>query len=270
MARKVSTKPEDVSLSKSIDSRLKFYGMAAAAASVGLLALVEPVEGKVVITNKNIPIPLCSLHACPVKLDLNRDGIADFSFTLGTYGYGQNVNGQLHVNPLAGGEAMGAGSLAFALVRGAKIGPSAQFASFEGLIVERSSQCTYGCGGDYQHNFEGNWGGNHPNRFLGVKFLIHGKTHYGWVRITVTTNPSSPMSAEITEYGYETIANKSCGAGLSSQSAVANDISETNEQRSGKDSPSLGMLALGADALPLWRRDDWVNPVNNKFYVLSR
>ena len=33
MARKVFTTPADVSLSKSIDSRLKLYGMAAAAAS---------------------------------------------------------------------------------------------------------------------------------------------------------------------------------------------------------------------------------------------
>ena len=80
MARKVSTNPGDLSLSKSIDRRLKFYGIAAAAASVGLLALAEPAQSEIVITNKTIPIPRCDgLHTCPVKVDLNHDGIADFS-----------------------------------------------------------------------------------------------------------------------------------------------------------------------------------------------
>ncbi len=252
MARKVSTNPGDVSLSESIDKRLKLYGMAAAAASVALLALVEPAEAEIVITNKKIPIPRCDgLHTCPVKVDLNHDGIADFSFTLGYYGYGQNVNAQLHVTPLTGGEAMGQAeaSLAFALVRGAKIGPSAQFASVSGLVLERSSYCTFSC--SERHNLNGNWGGNHPNRFLGVKFVIHGKTHYGWIRVTVTTSTSAPMSAEITEYGYETIANKSCGAGLPGASAAPSD-----DGRNSDAGPALGMLALGADALPLWRRDD--------------
>lgn len=255
MARTVSTNPGDLFATKNIDGRLKVYAMAAAAASVGLLALVEPAEGKVVITNKNIPIPSCSVGACPVNLDMNNDGIADFSFTLGIYGYGQNANGQLRITPLAGGKVMGAGFLssAFALVRGANIGPGAKFLS-AGANLERSSACTAECGGHYSHNFEGYWGGNHPNRFVGVKFLIHGKTHFGWIRVTVTTHPHTGMSAEITEYGYETIANKACDAGLASSSVAASDrlvLKQTEE-----NAVSLGVLALGVDAMPLWRRDD--------------
>ena len=46
MARKVFTTPGDASLSKSIDSRLKVYGIAAAAASVSVLALAEPAHRK--------------------------------------------------------------------------------------------------------------------------------------------------------------------------------------------------------------------------------
>jgi hypothetical protein len=244
-------------LSKSIDSRLKAYGMAAAAASVGLLALAEPAQSEVVITVKNIPIPRCDgLDSCPVKVDLNNDGIADFSFTLGSYGYGQNVNAQLFVKPFTGGGVMapGTGGLAFALVRGAKIGPSAQFGNPSGLFLEKTNYSTL-----YRsatHQFVGYWGGNHPNRFLGVKFLIHGKTHYGWVRVTVKTSKHAPMSAEITEYGYETVANKSCGAGLAGQNASETD--GLNEEQASKNGASLGMLALGADGLPLWRRDDLV------------
>jgi hypothetical protein len=61
---------------------------------------------------------------------------------------------------------------------------SARFVSYR-LKLEQSYQCAYFCSGHYSHIFGGPWGGNHPNRFLGVKFLIHGKTHYGWIRVTV-------------------------------------------------------------------------------------
>jgi len=257
MARKVSTNPGDLSLSKSIDRRLKFYGMAAAAASVGLMALAEPAQSEIVITNKTIPIPRCDgLHTCPVKVDLNHDGIADFSLTVGYYGYGQNINAQIGIEALTGGGVIGGGfeSSASALVRGAKIGPSGKFLNFS-VKLERSSYCTTNSACFKDHNHFGDWGGNHPNRFLGVKFLIQGKTHYGWIRVTVTTSATAPMTAEITEYGYETIANKSCGAGLPGSNAAASN--GLKEQTSG-NSASLGMLALGADALPLWRRDDLV------------
>jgi hypothetical protein len=262
MARKVSTNRGDVSLSKSIDSRLKVYGIAAAAASVGLLALAEPAQSEIIITNKKIPIPRCDgLGSCPVKIDLNHDGIADFSFTLGYYGYGQNVNGRGYINPLAGGAIVRARSYSSAspLVRGAKIGPSARFVSY-GVDVEHSSYCTTNSVCFKERNHGGLWGGNHPNRFIGVRFLIRGKTHYGWIRLTVTTSETAPMSEEITEYGYETIANKSCAAGLPGTSAATSD--RLNTEQTGKNSASLGMLALGADALPLWRRDDKVQPGN--------
>lgn len=255
MTRKVSTNPGDDSLLKSIDSRLKAYGMAAAAASVSVLALAEPALSKVVITNKNIPIPRCDgLGACPVKVDLNHDGIADFSFTLGYYGFGQNINSRGHIVPLAGGAVVGGGpySSASPLVRGAKIGPSAQFVSFS-VDVERSSYCTTNSIRFKEHNHEGPWGGNHPNRFVGVRFLIQGKTHYGWIRLTVTTSETAPMSEEITEYGYETIANKTLGAGLASSDSA------DGQAQAGTDkpiAPSLGVLAIGADGLALWRREE--------------
>ena len=54
---------------------------------------------------------------------------------------------------------------------------------------------------------------------MGVKILIHGTTRFGRVRITVK-NPTTQerLTATITEYGYETIANKSL-AGLASSDA---------------------------------------------------
>lgn len=121
------------------------------------------------------------------------------------------------------------------------------------MKLERSSYCTTNSICFKERNHFGEWGGNHPNRFLGMKFLIHGKTHYGWIRVTVTTSSTAPMSAEITAYGYETIANKSVGTGLASSNA-ADDRVQAGADNSGR--PSLGMLAHGADALALWRREE--------------
>lgn len=96
-----------------------------------------------------------------------------------------------------------------------------------------------------------------------MKFLIKGTTHYGWVRATVknTKNPSGSLTGTITEYGYETIANKAVFAGLPSTAAeVREEIGQSGTGKS--NSASLGMLALGADGLVIWRREE--NDSNGK------
>jgi hypothetical protein len=180
------------------------------------------------------------------------------------------------VSPLAGGEVIGKEGkyrpYASALVRGAKIGPGGPFIDRPngGLwgTIESSHLCTQGrCGTSNTHppytfdqHLYGKWGGGHPNRFLGVKFLINGGTHYGWVRLTVTvkqkgsgSGPKGSFSATITEYGYETIANKSLDAGLAGADSTDDQAQETGDR---PDHPSLGMLALGTDGLALWRREE--------------
>ena len=142
------------------------------------------------------------------------------------------------------------GPYASALVRGAKIGPSAHFSSSSrfdsgAVAVERIRGSSRGAIHIY-----GNWGNSPPNRFLGVKFLIDGATHYGWVRLTLTGHHDSPISGTITGYAYETVADKRILAGALEKSA--NDEGATSQA----PGLSLGVLALGADGLPLWRRDE--------------
>src|SRR5581483_5966377 len=212
------------SLGATIDHRMGLYAMAATAASVSVLALSQPGEATVVITNANIPI-----HAgMPVMLDLNGDGIADFQFYLRTSSYHSIRENYLYLQKLTAGEGViGQGQAVSALIRGAKIGPRGPFGSFAG-VIENSFLCTTKrCAGGTQSGYTfnqqlyGDWGGGHPNRFIGVKFQIKGQTHYGWIRLTVTIKhkgnghgPTGSFSATITEYGYESVANKSCGAGL--------------------------------------------------------
>ena len=112
-------------------------------------------------------------------------------------------------------------------------------------------QFPYNSSGKYSKQMFGRWGNNQKDRFLGVRFLIGGKTHYGWIRLSVTTQAKGAMTVEITAYAYETIANKVTTAGATSGAASVAEVQPQMPKPAG-----LGMLALGAEGLPLWRRDE--------------
>jgi hypothetical protein len=233
--------------------------LAAAAAGVSILALAQPVEGKVFVTTKTIHLPLNQL----VSLDLNRDGVTDFQFTLLHSTSACLGGGSLIVGMPAGNGAMGPTKnqpdsyYLSALVRGARIGPSAKFDKSRGVV--EGSRIEY-CSGSSGHGSVGKWGPNANNRYLGVKFLIHGATHYGWIRLSLDfplTLGKKP-SATITAYGYETVANKAIKAGSRPTASVAS-LSD-GEMRQSR--PSLGMLALGVEGLPIWRREEECLPAS--------
>ncbi|HEX3821210.1 MAG TPA: hypothetical protein VHW45_12805 [Candidatus Sulfotelmatobacter sp.] len=242
MAFKRAVNPGDPRFSENIEKGLTQYALAATVASVSMLASIQPAQSEVIIKNTNIPI------RGGLMLDLNNDGKPDLNFTfVFTEGH-SDILSYLNVLAFQGGAVMEKGGYASALLRSARIGPSGHFGETAGSqafeMVEKT--CTY-----YGCRTMGKWVGNHPNRFVGVKFKISGKTHYGWVRVTVDVNTNSKMTATITEYGYETIANRPVKAGLPSSNVTA-----SSESISGASAGSLGLLALGADGLTIWRRED--------------
>jgi hypothetical protein len=273
MRHQVSVRAKNPAISETTDHRVRLYAIAAAAASVSALALAQPAEGEIIVTNKTIPI-----HAnTGLSLDLNGDGVTDFDFFLSNYTISHTIVNNLFVSQPgsfnAGNSVIGTGYLASALLRGAKIGPGGPFIKTYakyGVGIEGSALCTQNCGGKSGYSFDqrlqGKWGGGHPNRFIGVKFKINGKIHYGWIRLTVTVKhkgsgkgPTGSFSATITEYGYESVPNKSCDAGLAGAAAPeAPKRVVPKPENSLKTGPALGMLALGAVALPVWRRDELV------------
>jgi hypothetical protein len=54
------------------------------------------------------------------------------------------------------------------------------------------------------HTSKGNWL-DVRNRYLGLKFTIKGKIHFGWARLTTT---ACAANGTLTSYAYETIPNK--------------------------------------------------------------
>jgi hypothetical protein len=134
-------------------------------------------------------------------------------------------------------------------MRGANIGPAAHFCPSSSLTsIEKGVAVGYP-----NEKLYGPWSGNPKNRYLGVRFKIDGQIHYGWVRLTMLTQPAGTWSATITAYAYETIPNKPIFPGITGKAAVKDEVEKSSQS---PGNPSLGMLALGADGLTLWRREE--------------
>lgn len=242
------------SLSEPIRQQLNAYALAAGVAGVGMLALAHPVEAKIVYTPANIPIVQ---DGGPVELDLNHDGINDFQFSnvLSTpamrspEGFHQS---SLTVYPVQLSNRVRAANIkggvgAAALPRGKDVGPHSPFQPGQSALEMwacAGGTSGGGCGGRWLRV---------KQAYLGLKFVIKGKTHFGWARIR-QAGESSPT---IVGYAYETIPNKPI---ITGQTKGPNEI-DSQPASSTLSAPNprpatLGMLALGAPAASIWRREE--------------
>jgi hypothetical protein len=207
-----------------------YAAVASATAAVALLAAPEA-QAEIVYTPTNKTVSF------PVNVDLNHDGIADFTLQFcQCLPHGDILQVALGVtgNKVRAFERVEAA----ALQRNAPIGPKQSFTSatsgYYGVFMAVS-----GAYGSITY-VNGPWV-NVTNRYLGLKFLIGGQVHYGWARI------STDHQVVLTGYAYETTPNKHIRAGQ-----TAEDAAEVKTSSSG---PALGMLAQGVEGMPLWRRE---------------
>jgi hypothetical protein len=198
-------------LSKSTNRQLNMYALAAGAAGVSMLALARPAEAKIVYTHANIHI---KIDNGVTELDINHDGINDFKFTNYAAECGAPRAGTidciatLKVAPARPSNRVvdiksNIGYCAAALPNGVKVGPGGPFRLHpSGLTMAYENT---GAGANYCP-----W---RPVKlaYLGVKFFVSGKVHFGWVRIKRLSGSGFP--ATITGYAYETIVGKSIKAG---------------------------------------------------------
>jgi hypothetical protein len=188
------------------------------------------------------------------SIDLNHDGMSDVSIRQFAF-HSFAVFFNLYADP-AEGNAIEVGaqhhSWAAALKSGANIGYTRPFNGKTDDVNMAHSVS----GKDHL----GYWFQTQP-RYLGVEFLIKGKTHFGWARF----KNSSPKGTTLTGYAYETIPGKSIIAGQTQDAAGQWDetgldtgASLTSPIPDTPQPASLGMLALGAQGVPLWRRKESV------------
>lgn len=224
--------------SHAIEKQLSAYASAAAAAGVSVIALVTTTQGKIIYTPANIGIG----DDIPVQLDVNNDGVADFSFLIetsigaakGEPGSAFGVSGVIPSNAI-----WGQGNFASALESKRTVGPNKSY--FQngsgrlmgaGTFLRDGSSSVESTRGQWQYT---------KDRYLGLKFLVNGQTHYGWARLTVPGLVGN--GATITGYAYETVPNKPIVTGKTKGPDVL--VFEP---------ASLGRLAQGASGISAWRK----------------
>jgi hypothetical protein len=217
-----------------------------------LLASAPVADARVIYKATNIPIPTL----VPVSLDLNHDGVNDMTFNLLTSsrGVGLAVNTP-EQNGLIGYSTSIGYRVASALKSRIRVGPKGDFQSGGKLgVVMFEHHATISTGKVFQ---VGPWA-NVKNRYLGVKFVIKGKKHYGWVRLTTNLRNKD---AVITGYAYETIPNKAIIAGMTNGPVeIDSRVKQPNAASLVPPAPrpaTLGFLALGALGLSIRGENQW-------------
>ena len=193
--KKPKTRPTD-RLGRNLEKNLLAY---AAAASGGLLSAALPADAQIVYTPSNTPMAMGQVNKGPAftSLDLNNDGIPDFSFAMlsdrGLRTSTYRFKFYLKVVPNQPGNEAVQGSqapTASAVPAGVTIGPKERFAH-GGLYLAIQS---YNGGS----RSSGTWR-KVEFAYVGLKFLINSEVHYGWARVKF---PYAGGTAYPSIYGY--------------------------------------------------------------------
>jgi hypothetical protein len=247
------TRKTSVNLSDSISRQLNMYALAAGAAGVGLLASTPPAAAKIVYTPAHVKI----LFGDIVPLDLNHDGVKDFSFS-NQFESGQS--GGVNFLRVSGANSenlpVGSGTYAYALRAGVRVGPQNKFGglSMADWFYFHTSNGRTSSGYGFQW---ANGGKGVMNRYLGLRFVIKGKIHFGWARLNVTFKKDSHGQPRVvgllTGYAYETISNRSIIAGKTKGPDDGVEESNAGLTAPTPEPATLGVLAMGSPALSIWR-----------------
>lgn len=239
-------------LSETVHRRLNLYALAASAAGVGLLAQTTPAEAKIVYTKTHQVIGYYGI----CDLDLTHDGNVDF--LVQQTGYTQStttlqLSRWLFAKPALGNGIAGKGNYASALKAGADIGHHRRFIDGGSNGATMAFVSLFSDFSIRRHRTEGDWP-KANNRYLGLKFKIGGKFHYGWARLNVHAG-HGVINSTLTGYAYETVPNRPLKAGQTRTGAT--QLSEQNSPIPSPDASrnsTLGELARGAESALLGRQ----------------
>jgi hypothetical protein len=231
-----------VRVGSNLEKNLSAY---AAAAGAVIVAAAMPADAQIIYTPSNTPMAIATQNHGPVttQLDINNDGIADFTFTMSSTAHfssiGYTTRARFFLKVTGAQSANGAvkghnGPTAAAIAKGQTIGPQDQFASGAYLSFNKFLTST-GKGKQF-----GSWR-SVEYAFIGLKFLINGQIHYGWARIKFPYAYGISYPS-IYGYAYESQPNTPIVAGQTSGTAESAEPAPA----------SLGMLAAGALALSQW------------------
>jgi hypothetical protein len=233
--------------SESFHRQLNAYALAAGAAGVSLLALAQPCEARII--HRQIGVKLFGINH--YEFNPANQSAAPFlfsgSFINQTYGWWNRV--WMVPRAASAGVLLAKNGFDADLRLSVVVGGDRVF----GEGVSSGLLFTYGPygGGTLKHH-RGNFSFN-QTAYVGFKFSIAGKEHFGWLRLKITIHPfpgEKQTTVHIRDYAYETVPGKSIRTGQTEEAADSDEISGNPR------SASLGALALGASGIPLWRRQE--------------
>jgi hypothetical protein len=199
-------------LTNSARRRLDMYALAASAAGIGAIASVQPSEAKVVYTPAHHVIGEGQKYALTLNhthadfLLVNNQCLFPHCTSSISSAYLAVENAGPAGKFLNGAVGSGAG-WAMVLKRGAEISKHSPF--YPGRLMASE------CGGPLcnESGTNGPWV-DVSDRYLGLKFKIDGKYHYGWARLNVTVVKGAfRITPTLTGYAYETVPGKPIVAG---------------------------------------------------------
>jgi hypothetical protein len=249
-------------VSDSLNKRLSAYALAAGAAGISLLSASTAAEARVI--HEQINFPLYGNQTYDFN-PAHQSGTP--FFFVGTFLFFSSLTfwNRAFFQPNSAGASavLSAGGLPAELAGGSVIGPRDNW----GKGASYGMLFTYGpYGGGTQSHHRGNFG---KPGFVGFRFTVSGKQHYGWVRLrfSIHLGPSGTKqtTTEIVDCAFETTPGKSIRAGQTKESPdqVSNLTpyqGNTPHSRAAslvsRRPASLGMLAVGASGIPLWRMSD--------------
>ena len=234
-----------------LDGRMLAYTLAAGA---GLATAPNLADASIIYANPaDVTISHTASNGAPASTGVNLDTLGAVELTASATGKAQAGGGPNLPSGEARLELNSAGQTAVILgplVLNAPIGPAQSFDDTNNLLMARGfyDGATDGTQGPWVNVF---------GQFLGVTFEIAGEEHFGWIRFNVTASGeagpvegtlpgTANVSATILDFAYESCANTAILAGDTEGGASCGPSAVSLP-------PSLGLLALGAAGLGLWR-----------------
>ncbi len=244
--RKRPAKTVPCETSTRLERRLLAYTIAAAGAAT--VAFPPSAHAQVVYTKTDITITEGFVH-----IDLDHDGVTDFALFNSEFDCCYHYGGRLQIfgdqteTPAVIGKKIGGGARVLALQPGASIGSNSP-ASFVDAASGRLPALATTYETYFGHTIRGGSWLNEGGKYVGLRFVLTGQTHYGWVRLSVNgdSHHFPAITVKMTGYAYETTPNKAIPAGYRGFASDGNPAGAST-------SASLGVLSLGSEGLDAWR-----------------
>ena len=232
---------ENFKLASWIDQQLNAYAVAASAAGVALLACSVPADARVICANTHKSL----VGTQTIPLNPAKEKFPPFNLAQSFHHSSSSTSvfffnrAFLTPNTQAANDLLATNGLPAALVKGTVIGAKGRFGKGNsyGMLFTYGN---YG-GGTINHHR-----GNFPltkTGYLGFKFSIAGKTHYGWARLKVDVKKPQAF-ATLLGFGYQTIAGKAIHAG---SCTTVDESTSSDENISQVPIESVSLRAAGRD-----------------------